>query len=213
MKKIILIAFILLLTLGTMICILGFRREIQAGGAPSFLRAPETAAASAPLPAPSPAPVPAPVAEDPAQWAEIAWETLFAYPAHEAPVRVLALFKEADSPGDALYQRMLTEGKLMAKGAYYANADGSPKNWTQKALKGVSIGLLDSIYAETPELALAAYEALREAGRNDSVEVICAGITEDVMAAMKKDRFSMGAAAGVYQNQIQVIYAEDLMRK
>ncbi|MEA5058579.1 MAG: hypothetical protein VB049_00870 [Candidatus Pelethousia sp.] len=220
MRKIILIGLIVVLTLGSLVCMLGFRREIQAGE-PLFLRSAEKATSSAlnetPLPAESADPIPlpsaSPLAEDPALCASMAWDALFAYPSHEAPIRVLALFAKENSPGDVIYQTMLADGKLMAKGVYHADADGDAKAWTEKALQGVTIGLLDSIYAETPELALAAYEALCAAERNDSVEVICAGITEDVLAAMRKDHFAMGAAAGVYENEMQVVYADDLLGK
>ena len=220
MKKIILSALILILILLTLICIVGFRQEIMAGEPLAFLRAPGEAAATTessatPLPtaAPSPTPTPPPIEEDPAQNAQMAWEALFSYPSHEAPVRVLALFTKAGSPGDTLYRQMLAQGKLMKKGVYYADGDGETKAWAAEALAAVPVGLLDSIYAETPALALAAYEALREADRNDSVEVICAGITEEIIAAMREDHFSMGAAAGVYENELRVVYAEEFMAK
>lgn len=220
MKKIILSALILILILLTLICIVGFRQEIMAGETPAFLRAAGEAAVTAkpsatPLPtaAPTLAPTPPPIEEDPAQNAQLAWDALFSYSTHEAPVRVLALFAKAGSPGDTLYRRMLAQGKLMKKGVYYADGDGEAKAWAAGALAAVPVGLLDSIYAETPALALAAYEALREAGRNDSVEVICAGITEGVLAAMREDYFSMGAAAGVYENELRVVYAQEFRTK
>jgi hypothetical protein len=161
-------------------------------------------------PTPEPTPTPEPVVEDPAVCAQMAWDALFTYDGHEAPVRVLGLFTEEGGPGDALYQAMLEAGKLMPKGAYYANAGEDAEGWAAAALQAVPVGLLDSIYAETPELALAAYGALRKAARNDAVEVICAGVTEDVLAAMREDHFCMGAAAGAYENQITVVYAKDI---
>ncbi len=218
MKKIILSALILILILLTLICIVGFREQIMAGETPVFLRTPgETAVAAEPpatprpTAAPTPVPTPPPIEEDPAQNAQLAWDALFSYPSHEAPVRVLGLFTKAGSPGDALYRQMLTQGKLMKKGVYYADGDGEAKAWAAEALAAVPVGLLDSIYAETPALALAAYEALREADRSDSVEVICAGVTEEVLAAMREDHFSMGAAAGIYENELRVVYADEIM--
>lgn len=226
MKKLVLTLLLVVLLLGTAILMLGYREEIMAGEPLPFLgagkAAPALAQAPAPTSAPTPVPTPTPVAEDPAECARLAWEALFTYPAHEAPIRVLALFNAPGGTGEDVYSQMCRAGKLMPKGVYYAQepapATGSnaaaaprdPKEWAAQALAEVPVGLLDSIYAETPALALAAYEALREAGRNDSVEVICAGITPAVLAAMEEDHFSMGAAAGVYENELRVVYADDL---
>lgn len=192
----------------------------------------------APTPTPTPAPTPTPLVEDPAECAAMAWEALFSYPSHEAPIRVLALLDAPGSPGDCIFQEMVQDGKLQPKGVYYANlppetpapsespAEGEtpapeetpegtpalpldPGTWTAQALEGVTVGLLDSIYGETPQLAMEAYRALRAANRNDAVEVICAGITQEVLDAMAEDHFSMGAAAGLYENQIRVVYAEE----
>ena len=192
----------------------------------------------APTPTPTPVPTPTPLTEDPAECAAMAWDALFTYPAHEAPIRVLALLDAPGSPGDCIFQEMVQDGKLQPKGVYYANLppetpapSGSPPEgetpapeetpagtpalpldpgtWTAQALDGVPVGLLDSIYAETHQLAMDAYRALRAANRNDAVEVICAGITQEVLDAMAEDHFSMGAAAGLYENQIRVVYAEE----
>lgn len=188
----------------------------------------------APTPTPTPVPTPTPLTEDPAECAAMAWEALFSYPSHEAPIRVLALLDAPGSPGDCIFQEMVQDGKLQPKGVYYANlppetpapsespAEGETPMpaetpalpldagaWTAQALDGVPVGLLDSIYGETPQLAMEAYRALRAANRNDAVEVICAGITQEVLDAMAEDHFSMGAAAGLYENQIRVVYAEE----
>lgn len=227
MRKVILTLLLVVLLLGTCVCMLGYREEILAGEPLPFLAAgkaaPALAPAAPPTSAPTPAPTPTPVVEDPAECARMAWDALFTYPAHEAPIRVLALLDAQGGAGDVIYREMLAAGKLMPKGVYYAQepapATGSdaaspaprdPKEWAAQALAAVPVGLLDSIYAETPALALAAYGALREAGRNDSVEVICAGITPEVLAAMEEDHFSMGAAAGVYENELRVLYADGL---
>ena len=59
--------------------------------------------------------------EDPAECAAMAWDALFTYPAHEAPIRVLALLDTPGSPGDVIFQEMVQAGKLQPKGVYYAN--------------------------------------------------------------------------------------------
>ena len=71
-----------------------------------------------------------------------------------------------------------------------------PGAWTAQALDGVPVGLLDSIYGETPQLAMEAYRALRAANRNDAVEVICAGITQEILDAWWKTTFPWGLQQG-----------------
>lgn len=217
---------------------------MDGGEAPAFVTAlelvesPVPSPTLAPTPTPTPVPTPTPLAEDPAECAAMAWDALFSYPSHEAPIRVLVLLDTPGSPGDHIFQEMVQDGKLQPKGVYYATlppttpapsespSEGEtptpaespeqtpalpldPGAWTAQALDGVTVGLLDSIYAETPQLAMEAYRALRAAGRNDAVEVICAGITQEILDAMAEDHFSMGAAAGLYENQIRVVYSEE----
>ena len=227
MKKTVPILLLIILVLALFVGLLACQRQGGEGLFAMFVfkNAEATAntvdAATTPGPRLSPTPLPTPMPEDPALCAELAWEALFTYPSHEAPVRVISLLTEPGSPGDVRRAAMIREGKLMDKGVYYSKspisstssetvqAPPDPAEWTAQALDSVPVGLLDSIYAETPALALAAYDALREAGRNDAVEVICAGITVDVLAAMLEDHFSMGAAAGVYENEMRVVYADE----
>lgn len=246
MKKALLILLMLLLGSAAVLGMFPWREAILAGASPAALLqpAPSPTPSPSPPPRPTPVPTPTPLAEDPAANARMAWEALFTYPSHEAPIRVLALLDAPGSTGDTIYLQMLQEGMLQSKGVYYAqlpspapvaatsqpDAEGSgeppeeeppleeeslpqaprdPVEWTAQALAGIPVGLLDSIYAETPDLALAAYEALRAAERNDAVEVICAGITPEIIDAMRQDHFSMGAAAGVYENEERVVYSEE----
>lgn len=244
MKRGLAIFLAVVLTIGAVGFIGLCLESLQGGDVPAFVKnlalvqTPSPIPTLAPTPTPTPAPTPTPLVEDPAECAAMAWEALFGYPSHEAPIRVLALLDTPGSPGDVIFQEMVQAGKLQPKGVYYANlppatpapsgspAEGEtpapeetpegtptlpldPGTWTAQALDGVTVGLLDSIYAETPQLAMDAYRALRAANRNDAVEVICAGITQEVLDAMAEDHFSMGAAAGLYENQIRVVYAEE----
>lgn len=240
MKRGLAIFLAVVLTIGAVGFIGLCLESLQGGDVPAFVKnlalvqTPSPTPMLAPTPTPTPAPTPTPLVEDPAECAAMAWEALFSYPSHEAPIRVLALLDAPGSPGDCIFQEMVQDGKLQPKGVYYANlppetpapsespAEGEtpmpaetpalpldPGAWTAQALDGVTVGLLDSIYAETPQLAMDAYRALRAANRNDAVEVICAGITQEVLDAMAEDHFSMGAAAGLYENQIRVVYAEE----
>ena len=67
---------------------------------------------------------------------------------------------------------------------------------------------MDTIYAENAELAKAAYAALKAANRNDSVEVICAELTEELVSLMIEDHWLMGACVGVNMNEACRGYAE-----
>ena len=244
MKRGLAIVLAVVLTIGAVGFIGLCLESLQGGDVPAFVKnlalvqTPSPIPTLAPTPTPTPVPTPTPLTEDPAECAAMAWDALFTYPAHEAPIRVLALLDTPGSPGDCIFQEMVQDGKLQPKGVYYANLppetpapSGSPPEgetpapeetpagtpalpldagaWTAQALDGVPVGLLDSIYGETPQLAMEAYRALRAANRNDAVEVICAGITQEILDAMVEDHFSMGAAAGLYENQIRVVYAEE----
>lgn len=241
MKRGLAIFLAVVLTIGAVGFIGLCLESLQGGDVPAFVKnlalvqTPSPIPTLAPTPTPTPVPTPTPLTEDPAECAAMAWDALFTYPAHEAPIRVLALLDTPGSPGDVIFQEMVQAGKLQPKGVHYDNLPPAPSEspsegetpapeetpegtptlpldpgtWTAQALDGVTVGLLDSIYAETPQLAMEAYRALRAANRNDAVEVICAGITQEVLDAMAEDHFSMGAAAGLYENQIRVVYAEE----
>ena len=237
MKRGLAIFLAVVLTIGAVGFIGLCLESLQGGDVPAFVKnlalvqTPSPTPMLAPTPTPTPAPTPTPLVEDPAECAAMAWEALFSYPSHEAPIRVLALLDAPGSPGDVIFQEMVQAGKLQPKGVYYDNLPPAPSEspsegeipmpaetptlpldpgtWTAQALDGVTVGLLDSIYGETPQLAMDAYRALRAANRNDAVEVICAGITQEILDAMAEDHFSMGAAAGLYENQIRVVYAEE----
>ncbi len=141
--------------------------------------------------------------------AAAAWEMLYSYPSHCSPVRALSLFASDNGAGYMIQQEMTAEGKLQDKGTYFHGAGmGTPEKWTEKALEEIPVGLLDTIYAENAELAVAAYEALRTADRNDSVEVICAELTEELVSLMIEDHWLMGACAGVNMNEA----AEDMLK-
>ena len=84
----------------------------------------------------------------------------------------------------------------MEKGLYTGGPEGA-QSWTQEALDGIMPGLLDTIYAENPEYAKAAYAALKNADRNDSVEVICAGLDPQIIGDMIENHWLMGRRRGL----------------
>ena len=137
------------------------------------------------------------------------WEVLYSYPSHCFPVRTLSLFASDKEAGYKIQQEMVAEGKLQDKGTYFFGTGmGTPEKWTERALAEIPVGLLDTIYAENAELAKAAYAALKAANRNDSVEVICAELTEELVSLMIEDHWLMGACVGVRGSRVHGIVRE-----
>lgn len=139
---------------------------------------------------------------------EAALEAMFSYTSHEAPVRILGLFEHEAAAAHAAYAQMQSDGKLQSKGCYFkeppAGSDGAPvdesfpdaHSWLLDTLGGITVGVLDTVYAENPALALEGFAALREAARNDAVEICTAGLDVALIAAMQDEHFLMGTAVG-----------------
>lgn len=126
-----------------------------------------------------------------------AWDALYTYPTHCTPIRLIALFNAAEGEAYQTYTEMLQQGKLWEKGVYFVSDAGNPaQDWAKEALDGITVGLLDTVFAETAELAKAVYAALKEADRNDSVEIICPELDQELVELMIEDHWLMGAAVG-----------------
>lgn len=126
-----------------------------------------------------------------------ALETMFAYPSHEAPVRILGLFSGGTSEAAVGYDEMEKAGKLQSKGIYVESDGIAAESWLAETLPGIGVGVLDTIFAETPELAEQGFSALKKAARNDAVEICAAGLTDMQLDAMLEDHFLMGSAVGL----------------
>ncbi len=150
---------------------------------------------------------------DAAVWA--AWDALYNYPSHCTPIRLLTLTEGGASLSRERFDIMLEEGKLQDKGSYIESQSEQPAGeWVAQRLADIPVGLLDTIYAETEELAIAAYNALRAAERNDSVEVICPVLTDTLVELMVEDHWSMGVCVGVtpkVEARAMLELAEELM--
>lgn len=126
------------------------------------------------------------------------------YPPHEAPVRLILLFKSADSPAYAAYQQLYSEGKIFPKEVYIASDEQTGAgDWLTEKLGGYVEGMLDAVFAEDTELGISAYDALAALNRTD-MEVFCPGVTPDIVTRMQEgpDVFAQGigrndALAGV----------------
>ena len=129
---------------------------------------------------------------------QAAWDALYAYPTHSTPVRMFMLCEDAEGYAKECFDAMVLEGRLQDKGCYVqAGAEQTAEEWVAERLDDITVGLLDTIYAETEELAIAAYNALRAAERNDSVEVICPVLSEKLIELMMEDHWSMGVCVGI----------------
>ena len=96
------------------------------------------------------------------------------YPPHETPVRMLGLFTSKDSAAYKAWQSEIKAGRVYARASYVADdADKKPGVWLSERLDGLYPGMLDAIYAETGELAVAALDALLSRSRSD-VDVFAA---------------------------------------
>lgn len=127
---------------------------------------------------------------------DAALDAMFTYPSHEAPVRILGLFDDIESEAAKRYLEMETEGKLQNKGVFIQSDGIVTEDWLAETLSGIGIGVLDTVFAQTPELAQSGFRALRKANRNDAVEICAAGISEEQIKAMQEDHFLMGLALG-----------------
>ncbi len=133
---------------------------------------------------------------------QAAWDALYTYPSHSTPIRLLTLTETGAGLSRELFDIMLAEGKLQDKGNYIrSRSEQGPEEWVAEKLADIPVGLLDTIYADSEELAVAAYNALRAAERNDSVEVICPVLSENLIALMAEDHWSMGVCVGVSKKQ------------
>ena len=113
---------------------------------------------------------------------ELAFDALMNYSGHEAPVRVIGIFTDENSPAFAQYNTMIAEGKLQSRGVIFAGE--TCKEELSARLDEIVPGLLDSIYAEEETLALLAYDVLKEAQRGDAVEVIAPVLSDAILAAI-----------------------------
>lgn len=166
-----------------------------------------------------------------------------AYPPHDTPVRLLAMFTKSGSDGEKAYNTAIKEGRVFDKGTYKnkypsestaseatmaatspqakATASATPSakasikkankkaaaspsaeaskaaapatkssaatSWVDSMLTKYIEGMLDAIYTDDSELAVAAAKAVAKAGRNDLLEVMTIGTTDDVIACMKEN--------------------------
>lgn len=115
---------------------------------------------------------------------EAAIDATLAYPPHDAPVRLILLFESGESPAKLAFDQKYDEGWVFPKAVYTAaGAEQDAGAWLTGVLDSYVEGMVDAVFAETPELAAAAGDVLFALGRTD-MEVFCPGVTPDVLARM-----------------------------
>ena len=123
--------------------------------------------------------------------AETALDLCVAYPPHETPVRLIGLFTSAESRAYTVWREAATSGRVFSKAELFLTVpvpEETPKPKKEppsptpiptleerltKLFSGFYPGMIDGIYAETGELAVAAAGVLAQLGRDD-MEVFAA---------------------------------------
>ena len=129
--------------------------------------------------------------------AQQALETAIAYPPHDTPVRLFGMFTDRESAACAAWQAAVEQGRVFVKSTYYAaGAETDAAAWMSGRLERYYEGMVDGIYAETAELAVAAAETMLAAGRSD-MEIFCADSSDALLELMQAHPRLIAAAFGV----------------
>ncbi|MEN6339419.1 MAG: hypothetical protein ABFD03_04770 [Clostridiaceae bacterium] len=101
--------------------------------------------------------------------AEETLELAIAYPPHETPVRLIGLFSSETSPAYAAWSAATASGRVFSKAEFFLDDLGmqSASIWFAEQLDAFYPGMIDAVYAETGELAIAAIHQLRGRTRED----------------------------------------------
>lgn len=110
--------------------------------------------------------------------AALALDAALHYENYDTPVRLIGMFSRADSEAAALWDKAVSEGRILVKGSYNeATAKKDAASWLEAQLGGYYEGMLDGVFCETAALAAAAMEAMQAQGRGD-IEIFCAELND-----------------------------------
>lgn len=132
--------------------------------------------------------------------AELALDSAVAYPPHETPVRLIGLFTSPESSAYALWKAQAASGRVYSKAELFLSLPQeetpepdsdeptpTPEPTLAERLTNLFSklypGMLDGVFAETGELAVAASDALASLGRDD-LEVFAASTSADAAALL-----------------------------
>ncbi len=133
--------------------------------------------------------------------AQTALTFALAYPPHETPVRLIGLFTSEESSAYTIYQSYAAEGKVFSKAVFFTVTpapeetpdpqEETPVPTPEPALTERLFalfsrfypGMIDGVFAETGELAVAASETLASLGRDD-IEVFSAATDSEAQSLL-----------------------------
>jgi len=119
---------------------------------------------------------------------------------------MIGLFTSQTSPVYTLWSEEKTAAQVFSKDEFFADAAEIPlADWLNEAFSRYYPGMLDAIYAETGELAIAAADALASLGRDD-VEVFSAG--SDANITQKLSPILVYATGANLENAGAMCFAE-----
>lgn len=112
---------------------------------------------------------------DPSGTAESVLEEAISYPPHETPVRLIGLFASETSPGYTVWKEAAAKGRVFSKAEFFLNDSElqAASVWFAERLDEFYPGMIDGVYAETGELAIAAVHQLRGRVRDDMEVFSC----------------------------------------
>ena len=115
---------------------------------------------------------------------QAALDCAIAYPPHLTPVRMIGLFSSSTSEAYQIWTDAQAAGQVFAKREYIVSeSEDALSDWMTDVFSRYFPGMLDAVYAETGELAIAAADKLASLGRDD-VEVFSAGTDANAVHAL-----------------------------
>lgn len=152
---------------------------------------------------------------NPEKETDMALEAAMAYPPHDPPVRLIALFETKDGKTATAYQALVDAGKIFPKETYLAAGnDKQPKAWMDDKLTHYYAGMMDAVFAEDSKLAAAALDSL-DAGKRDDMEVFSIGLSEEVLKRMQSEPevyVQVVGANSAYAGKLNVRIALDMLK-
>ncbi|MBR3842688.1 MAG: hypothetical protein IKM38_05375 [Christensenellaceae bacterium] len=124
------------------------------------------------------------------------YEAILAYPPHDTPVRLLAMFESEMTAASEAFAAYMDEGKFMYKGTFAeAESEDSLEDWANDRLERYFPGMIDALIAENESYALHMAEALKAAERDD-FEIFSCVLTEKILGIMQENPELIAAAIG-----------------
>ncbi len=121
-------------------------------------------------------------------------ESATKYPAHEYPVRFIAVFETKEGLY-GVYQSYVEKGMVFPKETLFVSDGVAPVDTFLKLLSKYPAGTIDAVICESAELGKIVYESLKQEDRND-MEVFVCDYSEDLFALHQNDPKLMSIVVG-----------------